>query len=95
MLEQPGLASANLLLILAVTFALGNYWLLAARTVNGLRFNLGWSFRLGCVAALFSTVAVFDAMPFFAALAVVAPVMGATIWCLHGQRRLRRESNGA
>jgi hypothetical protein len=94
MSERPGLASANLILVVAAVFALGSYWLLAARTIKGLSFNLGWPFRTACVAALVSTAAVFDAMPLFAALVVVVPVLGASVWFLCRQRNLRVERNG-
>lgn len=88
MSEQPKLAALNLLLVAAVVYALGSYWLLAARTIKGQSFKLGWSFRVACAAALFSTVAVFDALPPIAALFVAGPIIAATVFCLHRQRTI-------
>ncbi len=95
MVEQPCLASANLLLAATSVFALGNYWLLAARTVKRLPFKLGWSFRAACIAALLSIGAVFDSLPPLATLVVVAPILAATVWCLFEQQAISHKQNDA
>lgn len=87
MREYPVLACANIVLIPAAVFALGSYWHLVARTVKGLRFDMGRSFRVACVAALISVVAVVGAIPALVAALVVVPVVAATAWCVHLQRK--------
>lgn len=91
--EHLGVASTNILLVVASLFALINYWLLAARTLKDLPFNLGWSFRIASVSALVSSYAVYDAMPVPAALVVVIPIWVATLWFLYKQRTIRSENN--
>jgi len=86
---QPMLAAFNLLLVMAALYALGSYWLLAAKTIKGRTFKRGWPFWAACAAALF---AVFDAFPLGAAAAVAGPIILATAACLHAQRAIARRN---
>lgn len=95
MTENPALALANLALVVASVFALASYWHLVARTSKTLPFKLGWIFGLSCVAAMASTVAVFDAMPLLPALLVVVPIWTATCFCLFKQRAIHGLQNDA
>lgn len=89
---QPMLATFNLLLVIAAPYALGSYWLLAAKTIKGRTFKRGWLFWAACAAALFAIVAVFDALPLGAAAAVAGPIILATAVCLQTQRAISRRN---
>lgn len=95
LMEQPKLAILNLLLVVAAPYALGSYYLLAARTIRGQSFKRSWAFRAACIAALLSTVAVFDTLSLVAALAVAGPIIAATVFCLRRQRAMEVYRNAA
>lgn len=82
MAEKPWLAIANLLLVVAATYALGSYWLLIAKNLKSQSFKFGWSFRVSCIAALFCIATAFTTLPIVAALLVVLPIVAATFLCL-------------
>jgi hypothetical protein len=83
--KSPALGALYLFLALSSMVALSGYWLLAARTIRGQPFRLGWSFGIACAAGLLDIVLVFGVMSMLLGLLVVVPILAATVWCLYEQ----------